>query len=758
MSNLEESQVTPEREAQWGGLTWLLVLAAVISSGLLRHHGNPGLTAFVTLSVILLPGFSAMSIFGIRPSAIWSRLTAAAGLGIVIICTVGAVISYLAPLCGIERPLATLPSSYTLLFLCSIAVLIAQGRGRDPMKYFFHGQTFFGALKILPFAILPVIAVLGAARLNNFKGGRLAEASLTLDVLVMAGAIAYTYFRRSARAPLGILYMSSFAVLLSSTLRGDRVFGWDIQKEYGVMTQAIAAEVWRAPTNHDAYASMLSLTAFPAVLHSVAGLSALNFCRILIPSFLALIPVVMVALVLVRVRYGQETTPRIETWMGMLVGVTFTIGSQVFPVELASIGRQTMALILLAGILLAWLDSEIAESRARALALVFIISLSFVHYSTAYIFMAILGMAWLSIMVLRRIWNYRELTVVPQKGLTDHLISWVTVAASATSAFLWNLVLASNDSLSQPSSSVASKGVGFVSSVTQGVASPSAYAKAIIQKYATEKWLITLPGSKSYHLAPSVAPSYRGVLPIISRPWHDGILLIHEVIVLTEGFSVLFLLWIMWKGSLRINLDAIGLAFAGLVLGGVMRFSQNLAYFYSPARFAFMIGMLTVLPAAIVMHEAVIKFRIQTFVICLTIAILLITDSLGIGSVLVGGDLNASVSNQGETVERFTVSSRDFATAKWLDQVPQGHLVQVDRYGFLTLLSSPGQYNIISQIVPGATDNQAYIFAYQVNIVNGRARGSMPGNAALSTFRFPIDWYNHNYSIVFSTGRTRVYH
>ena len=743
---------------QWRWMPWLVIAAAVASVWWLQAHTNPGVTTLVVAILIGLPGITLISIFDIRPESTAGRITLAAGLGILFNCVVGLLIAYFLPLYGISRPLAVLPTSLTILTVTVLGVAFSQIRGRDPMAYFFEGQAAAGMLRNVPFIALPGMAVLGAARLNNHQSPVLAETVLVLALVTIAAGTLYAYVRRDHRPPLAVVYMSTLSILLSSSLRGDRAFGWDIQQEYGVMTHTMSQQIWHVPTNHDAYASMLSLTVFPSILHSVAGLSALMFCRVLVPVVLALLPIGVIAIMSVRVRFLDGDRPPVASWITMVGASFFVIGASVFPQEMPAIGRQSIAMILLAGSLLAWFDASINESKARVVALSLIVGLSFAHYATAYFMAVLLLLSWLSIVVIRFIRRRLKTGTGAEPASFGHVITWVAVAISACSATLWNLVITHNDALALPKSVIAKNGIGLVSVVAQGTASVKEYSKLILQDATKIKWLQVPPGARDYSLVSDSAPSVKGVSPSFEKLSNVLTFGSHEFILLLEVISVGFLLWAALRNRSRINLDIVGIAIAVTVIAGIARFSGSLGTVFSPTRVILIAGISLALPVGLLIQTVAKKYRMLSYISLSALAVVVMADSVGLRALLAGGTLPASLTTTGENVERFAVTAEDFGTAQWLRQLPPASLVQSDRYGLLPLLSAPGVHGMIPVLVPGITDKHAFVFASTVNVLTGRARGKARYQTGITVFRVPSDWFYENYSVVYSTGITRVYH
>jgi hypothetical protein len=110
-------------------------------------------------------------------------------------------------------------------------------------------------------------------------------------------------------------------------------------------------------------------------------------------------------------------------------------------------------------------------------------------------------------------------------------------------------------------------------------------------------------------------------------------------------------------------------------------------------------------------------------------------------------------------VDNFSVSTPELATAVWLrSHVKAPHTVQTDVYGHLVLLSEPGTYNLLDEIVPPGVDAGSYIYLSTVNLKGHISQASADNLSYISSYRTNLGFFNRNFFVVYSTGATRVYH
>jgi uncharacterized membrane protein len=205
--------------------------------------------------------------------------------------------------------------------------------------------------------------------------------------------------------------------------------------------------------------------------------------------------------------------------------------------------------------------------------------------------------------------------------------------------------------------------------------------------------------------------------------------------------------------------DLVGLAVSGLLIGTALRFSSTLAVFYNPERAAIIASILLAAPATMFVDDLASKITRLSLVAGVVSVGLLATWATGLGTLFFGGVAPGSLTDQGENIERFTVSTPELATATWLrNNLNSDDVVQSDRYGQLVLLSEVGGYHLISEFVPPEVDHNSYIYLSTVNLIDDRSRLAINNENYSAIYRSNISFFDHNFYVVYSTGGTRVYH
>lgn len=757
----------------WPTAFWLA--AAFLLSVVLALSHSPLAPLPGVFTLLLIPGAALMSTLRTRPANIAGRLVLAVCLSMTVIMVVGGVASLVGPRVGLARPLNTLPESVIWAVLAIFMLAICAVRHSDPVTWIFEGFRTTNVVSALASGLLILLSILGAAQLNHSGNNHLAVFATTLDVVALLAGIVGGW-RRSSQWPLNsLLYAASLALLVSTSLRGTHLYGWDIQHEFAVASATQRAGVWVIPANHDAYASMLSLTVLPTILHSLVKLRILAFFELVVPAILALLPLAVFTTVRGVPRWinSGRTTPR--PGLAFAVVSALVISSVAFATELTSITRQAMALTIMAAIVMVLCDRTMLKRPAQILIALLIVAISFTHYTTSYLTAAILVCAWpVSLM-----WS-RGLLGTPRDKIAKHrydvrsrnIINGTLVGIALIAAFGWNLGITRNNALTNPLRAITAQGFGFTSSTLSKSLSPSQFEQLLVREFRrTDSWIVPVPSSSSVHLV--TAPYLRspGVVPSLNSLWDDLSYLAIEGLWVLLGIALLYGLFRLGRRrSYEYSSDLVGLAAAGLVLGGILRFSGTFAAYFNPDRAAIVAAILLAAPLTLFLDDVVsflyevgnfhrrLLRRVLLGVGALVVAALIIS-AYGLGDLFFGGETPGSVTAKDVQAEEFAVSTPELATAVWLrNNVRSPNVVQSDFVGQVILLSKPGSYGLVTEIVPPEVDRTAYIYLSPLNLAGDLTQVQAPNAPYQIAYRSTIGFFNKNFYIVYSTGSTRVYH
>jgi uncharacterized membrane protein len=737
----------------------------------LSHSPLAPLPGVVTL--LLLPGATIMAHLRTRPANPATRFVLAVSLSIMMIMVVGGLASLFLPHVGLTHPLNAIPEWIFWVLIGLVGVGSCAFRRCDPALWLFHGVRTYHIYFGLASGLLVVLSLLGVAQLNYSGNNHLAVFATTLDIVVLLVAIVGSW-GRSSRWPLNtLLYFVSLALLLSTSLRGAHLYGWDIQKEFGVASRTLSAGVWTIPASHDPFASMLSLTTLPVVLHSLTNLRLLAFFQLVVPAILALLPLAVFSTIRSVPRWinsGRRFVPRPGLAFAIVTGLI--VSSVAFSSLLVSITRQAMAVTIFAAIVMVVFDRSISIRPARIIVGLLVIAVSFTHYTTSYLLAGTLLIAWGVGWVWSQGWLGTKKARLQEHRHNVHsrrVLSSALVVVAVVSALGWNLAITRNNALSNTANAFTIEGAKLKVNSVQGVSIPAPeFEKVLIKEYASiDPWIIPYTNSTSVHLSTQVSPQYKGIFHGLTTWWNRLNQLVDDGLWVLLGLSLLYGVFRLGRRQSDLfSADLVGLATAGLLIGGAARFSGTLAALYSPERAAIVTAILLAPPVTMYLDDlATIAMahgiRVVRTSIAAGVAILIVFAlwATGLGSLLFGGYPPGSLTGEGLNAQQFTISTTEFATAAWLRyHTNYRDVVQTDLFGQLVTLSVPGKYQLVPEIVPQDVDVGSYVYLSTPNLRNLETQADTVDEAFYTQYRSTIAFFNQNMSVVFSTGSTRVYH
>jgi uncharacterized membrane protein len=752
---------------------WLIVSLVLSVALAFAHSPLTPLPGVVTM--LLIPGASVLANLRTRPATIGGRVVLSVVLSMMVIMVVGGLASLIGPHVGVAHPLNVLPESLIWFTLALVVLAVGAIDHRDPVEWIFddiHAPNLYGALVG---ALLVMLSILGVAQLNHSGDNFLSVFTVCLEILVLLTAVVGAWKRTSHWPLSALLYGVSLALLLSTSLRGAHLDGWDVQQEFGVALETIRHGVWVRPPNGDPYASMLSLTVLPAVLHSVVKLRLLAFFQLVVPAILALLPVAVfttIRRVPRWITYGR-VAPRPGLAFGVTVGLI--VSSVAFSSQLAGITRQAMALTMMTALVMVLFDRTMLKRPAQIVIGMLLVAISFTHYTTSYLLSAIVLCSWVVSVIWSKGWlgTAKGLRAKHRKDVhSRRIINSVLVVVAVTAAFGWNLGVTRNSALIAPANAVTTKGADFATKTGSAYVPPRDLERLLVQQlHVDDRWIVPTPNSGFVKLNAAQIVKSPGVEPVLAGTWNELNYLAVESVWLLLGIALLYGLFRLGRRrGFEYSSDLVGLAVAGLLVGALLRFSGTLAAFYNPERAAIFTAILLAAPVTLFLDDLarlcrevrVLRgdwlTRTTPFagVAFLTV---LVVGATGVNTLFFGGIPPENLVAKGLNVQDNTNTTPELATAVWLrNNVKKSEVVQSDLFSHVILNSEPGSYNLLDEIIPPGVDKGAYIYLSTVNLAEDTTQAASAGIDYIAIYRTTLGFFNKTFFVVYSTGATRVYH
>jgi hypothetical protein len=306
--------------------------------------------------------------------------------GVLLALLVGGLgLTALLPWLGVSRPLD--PGPVVLLGdVLTAALLVLRRRRPEPPRLLDQVARLTATeARLLGAAGACVVgAVLGAVRLNNGAGNALGLVTLTGVVATFAALLA-TRNRIREGAGAGALYLVSLALLLMTSLRGWLVTGHDIQHEYRVFQLTLANGRWDMQFLRDAYNACLSITVLPTELVHVLQVGSPIVFKVFFQLVFAVCPVLVYA---VARRYWSRGVA--------LLSAAYFVGFPTFLNDLPFLTRQQVAFLFVCVAVLAATHRTWSTRVRQAVVVAAGIGVELAHYSTMYVLVGTLLIAWLA--------------------------------------------------------------------------------------------------------------------------------------------------------------------------------------------------------------------------------------------------------------------------------------------------------------------------------------------------------------------------
>jgi uncharacterized membrane protein len=298
---------------------------------------------------------------------------------------IGAIINFVVPLLGVNKPISSTTVIIALFISTIILTTAAQLRiGPDTSSRLSaakHKLDFKTLNEFLLFIILPIISILGALLVNAQNNNTVLLIMLPAIILIPV-LIGFNKIIPKSMLPVAVISIA-LALLLHQTLISQYLTGWDIHEEYYYQGLVIANGHWQwsIPANIN---GMLSITLLCPIYSFVLKIDGLWVLKVIYPILFALVPLTLFE---VYKPYWGAKRAFVAAFIFMSVSAFFT--------DMLSLGRQEIAEIFLSLLLLLLIDKKLKQISKSALALFFMTSLVVSHYGLTYLTIALFGTAWL---------------------------------------------------------------------------------------------------------------------------------------------------------------------------------------------------------------------------------------------------------------------------------------------------------------------------------------------------------------------------
>ena len=672
------------------------------------------------------------------------------------------------PYLGAPGALGALPVVLTVDVLC--VALGIWAFPRHPVTYVMSVPRLSGRdVTALSLAALSVpMAVMGAVRLNNGAGGGLTLCMLVVALAALASLVAWRERLHPGVIPAAI-YCVSLALLLMTSLRGWYTTGHDAQLEFRVFQLAKTNSSWHMSLFQDAYNACLSITILPTMIWHWTRVSDPYVYKVFYQALFALCPVLV---------YRLAT--RVSSTTIALLGTIYFISFVTFFQDMPMLNRQEIALLFLAGILLVMFNDRLPLRNRQVWLVVLAVGMIWSHYSTTYVAIGVLVLAWGGRAALQRVKK-----VPRQRG---NVLGAATLGLVVAASLLWTLPITHTETgLWQTMTSAANSlrgGSGHKSSDTSyGLflgGQPSATQRLAEYKQSSLQATAVARQSGAYYDAAS-SPQYATSaaagpqLPLTSAG-HA----LSSIGLNVSGFNSA-----VRQASARVLQLLIGVGLLAFLFVRRQRVAANLDFYLLAAASLLVVLFQAVLPVLSVDYGVLRSFQqslmvLDVFLVAGSLTLIprlaetrriLFASVLALGffvsstgmitQALGGYDPQLHLNNSGTYYDTYYVHPEELAGMAWLTQKDVGTVdanvqseVETYRYTF-TDSKSLLRIDRLNDIYPQLVRQDSYVFLGYTNVRKQLATVSIDGD--LVTYHYPLNFLDANKDLIYDNGGSRVY-
>ena len=686
------------------------------------------------------------------------------------------------PLLGVQGPLGPIP---IVVLGDALTVVLYFLRRQYPAEFVWRAKIRAIRPKEYRFLIgsgfCVALAVLGANRLNNGAGDQLSLLALTGLVTIL---VLLMIWRRQLREEVicFVLYLLSLALLLMTSLRGWYVTGHDIQSEYRVFQLTASHDHWSISYFHNAYNACLSITILPTELSQILHVDDPYVYKLFFQLIFALCPVLIYE---ISRRYWSRTIS--------IMSAIYFISFPTFFTDMPFLNRQEIAYLFVCVGILSITNAD-WDLRWRRFALIGAsLGIEISHYSTMYLFLGMLIVAWATRYFTGLHSGGRRL----RKGA--HQLDekyWATMTCTlsisaivimATITLLWGGLA------TQTAGSVvtdAKSGITGLFSHSKGVKASDVSYGLLPTKLASPQTIISdfrnaslkerSGAAASIYVPASVVARYptpvvnEASLPLTrvgSLVSDSGIsamtlnTVVRQAAAKGEQLFVgigLIVFLVFRKYRRQIGGEYFCLCVGSTVMVAILTILPNLSVDYGVLR-AFQEALILIAPVLVVGSLAIFQplGKIWGLRAAKTVCIGLAVSTIGLLPQLLGGyPAQLSLNNSGVYYDIYYTHPQEEAALGWLSGkpgvLPTGVQAEnlTDRFTFTALSDVSGQ-QVITDIYPSLVRKSSWLILGYSTVHSGLSIGSFSGISV--TYKYPIGFLWNSKNLVYNNGGSEIY-
>ena len=704
------------------------------------------------------------------------RVAYSLGAVLLVLIVGGVLIDVLLPPLGIPRPLALRPILWGVDVM-NIGLLAWRIR-RVPV-----GNRWLSNLRLLrhsEWRVLTVSAccvplvVAGANRLNNDHGDLVSLIGLSCVAATFALLLGWRKRLRESVIATST-YLLGLSLLLATSLRGWEVTGHDIQGEYFVFQLTKARGVWNIGALRTAFDACLSITILPTEISQIVRVDDPYVFKFFFQTLFAVCPVLVY---LLARRYSSTHIA--------ILSVVYFVGFPTFFTDMPFINRQEIAYLFLGLAFLATTRRQWTVWRRRIVVIICALGIGLSHYSTMYVFIGTLAVAWVGEGGYVLVANIRTLF---RKRRHAAKAGWADAARTVTLGVVVATALMAGGVITRTGEGVVStvkaafpfSGGAHSNDTSYGLLSAGGTnSQALLDLYQKET-LQTRKANPTEYLPLSDAlafPVHALNLPRLPRTRTGNLLAdIHvNVAVLNDavrflaakseqvfvGLGLLAVAFVA-KRRRKVGRDFYFLCVGSVVMLVAVTILPGLSVNYGVLR-VFQQALIIVAPILVIGSIALFRPLGRTWArrAATVLALIFLVSTIGVLPQVLGGyPAQLNLNNSGEYYDDYYVHPQELEATQWLNGDLRDLQVAVQATTFtipnyikepLFSYESPPP---ITDIFPTLIQKSSWVMLEYSTVKTDIA--TVPINGDLIEYRYPTGVLNQNKDLVYDNGGTVIY-
>lgn len=687
------------------------------------------------------------------------------GLSLVGLMLTGLTINYFLPFFGIEQPLA--PISLLITFGVIMLCLAFKIYKRNQNLLWFIKSDTFGDINIHLFipVLFLVVSSIGTSILNSTGDNNV--------ILFLAPSIAlynvYLFINRKSFSDsvyISSIFFSALSVILTFSMRGPNIIGWDINEEFQVFSKTLENLMWSMDYYKGLdYNACISITILPTIFQVLTGISPHYVFKFFFQIFFALLPLSVYSI----------SKEYLNSKLSLITSFLFISQTWYFE-QMPALIRQEIAFYLYSLILITLFSKNLGKKVRYFLAIFFSFGLVMSHYTTSYIIIIVFGglfvisyfISWLN----KQKRDYSVLLLCVLIGFL--VVFWQVVVTNTGDAFKKLVTLNErkgvdykevdanfiiNNTVEQSDKNSIS--IDEIKEKLEGQPEKlKEFYIDIVTQYIVEQDENYFDNKEAAKFIPKSVDDVvylESVLPdYVNRTFallNKLLKLLLYVLAPIGGF--LYFLYTTCKNKSINDYNIAIISAIGLSLVILMVAIPFLQIHYNLTRLFLQVYITLSVFTVLVISHLLQKFRFNEKWLVLLVSIFFLFQT-GFIDQFTGGYKRITLNSAPADHYLYLINTSETYSARWLKKVRKpGELIQGDNMANLRLQSFADSNSNNTKIFPLSLKKDTFVYLIKVNIVDNMAFLQYQNQTI--KYEYPTDFLNSNKNLIYSNQGSRIY-